>query len=213
VVAALLEAAGVHVATNRAAVGLHDGALVLADGERLEAGVVFAAPRLAGPRIAGLPADAEGFLPIDAHCAVVAGVYAAGDVTAGPFKQSAVAAQQADAAAAAIAAESGADVRTPPCDPVLRGLLLTGGEPLYLRRGPADAGVASHQALWWPPVKVPGRHLASFVISGGASAEPLVDRDPDGEWRLAWPHALDLKATLQHPGRQQRHGSPAPETS
>jgi hypothetical protein len=62
---------------------------------------------------------------------------------------------------------------------VLRGLLLTGGDPLYLRHDAHRGSVASHQALWWPPVKFAGHHLASFVVSGGTTHEPLVDREPD----------------------------------
>jgi sulfide:quinone oxidoreductase len=60
-------------------------------------------------------------------------VFAAGDVTAFPVKQGGLAAQQAEAAAATIAAATGADVQPRPFRPVLRGLVLTGGSPQYLR--------------------------------------------------------------------------------
>ena len=61
----------------------------------------------AGTRPAGLPHDAEGFVPVDEH-GRVAGcdrVFAAGDVTDFPLKQGGLAAQQADAAADAILAD------------------------------------------------------------------------------------------------------------
>jgi sulfide:quinone oxidoreductase len=61
-----------------------DGALLLADGGSVPADRVVALPRSVGTRIPGLPADAEGFVPVDEH-GRVAGlehVYAAGDVTA-----------------------------------------------------------------------------------------------------------------------------------
>ena len=53
-------------------------------------------------------------------------VFAAGDIANFPIKQGGLAAQQADAAAEAIAAEAGAQVDPQPFKPVLRGILLTG---------------------------------------------------------------------------------------
>jgi hypothetical protein len=121
------------------------------------------------------------------------GVYAAGDATAFPIKQGGLATQQADAVAAALAADLGALPATPPFSPVLRGLLLTGGAPLYLRaelRGKhavgrsrtvsgALRGEVSIRALWWPPGKVAGRYLAPYLATARPVAlgrEPLVDR-------------------------------------
>jgi sulfide:quinone oxidoreductase len=94
-------------------------------------------------------------------------VYAAGDATNSPIKQGGVATQQADAAAEAIAARAGADVEPQPFRPVLRGLLLTGATPRYMRaelsggRG-ADSRVSDH-ALWWPPSKIAGKRLAPYL--------------------------------------------------
>src|SRR6185295_2868510 len=98
------------------------------------------------------------------------GVLAAGDATTFPVKQGGLATQQADAAAATIAHELGALVEPRPFVPVLRGLLLTGGAPLYLRaeldatgvpraagtRTRRLAGEVSSRALWWPPGKIAG---------------------------------------------------------
>jgi len=54
-----------------------------------------------------------------------------------------------------------------PFDPVLRGLLLTGGAPRFLRAeltgGRGETSVAQSQALWWPPGKIVGRYLAPFL--------------------------------------------------
>ena len=61
-------------------------------------------------------------------------VFAAGDITSFPVKQGGIAAQQAVAAAEAIAVLAGASLVPHPFRPVLRGLLLTGAEPQYLRR-------------------------------------------------------------------------------
>ena len=58
----------------------------------------------------------------------------------------------------------GAEVEPTPFKPVLRGLLLTGMVPRYLRSqvGTAES-VADTEALWWPPAKIVGRYLAPFL--------------------------------------------------
>ena len=165
-----------------------DDVLWLNDGQAMTADTVISLPRLAGPRLPGLPCDDEGFLPTDAHGCVMGArrVLAAGDVTTFPIKQGGLATQQADAAAATIAHELGAAVEARPFVPVLRGLLLTGGAPLYLRaeldragrrrsggaRRLSLAGEVSSRALWWPPGKVAGRYLAPYL----ATARPVVAR-------------------------------------
>ena len=93
-------------------------------------------------------------------------MYAAGDATQFPLKQGGIAAQQADTVAAEIAARVGADVEPEPFKPVLRGLLLTGMVPRYLRGEPGTAKSAvDTEALWWPPSKIVGRHLAPFLAA------------------------------------------------
>jgi sulfide:quinone oxidoreductase len=139
---------------------------------------VVALPQLAGPRLSGLPHDANGFIPIDHHCQVAGeiDVWAAGDATSFPVKQGGIAAQQADAAAEAIAARAGAPIRPSPFRPVLRGLLLTGMVPRFLR---AQAGTAASaidtEPLWWPPAKIVGRHLAPFLAAHLGLSEVLPD--------------------------------------
>ena len=119
-------------------------------------------------RIAGLPRDEHGFVPVDAHGRVegLRDVWAAGDCTAFPIKQGGLAAQQADAAAAAIAAYAGAGVVPSPFAPVLRGVLLTGRGRRWIRRSletAGDHGEAQRRALWWPPTKVAGAYLAPYL--------------------------------------------------
>src|SRR4051812_16622598 len=128
-VARLLHRAGVAFVGDTAPDSVLGDALLLRDGRLLTADAVIALPRLLGRHVTGLPADPDGFISIDEHARVtgVPGVFAAGDVTAGPIKQGGLATQQADAAAEAIAAEAGADLEPRPYRPVLRGLLLTGG--------------------------------------------------------------------------------------
>jgi sulfide:quinone oxidoreductase len=111
------------------------------------------------------------------------GVYAAGDLTAFPVKQGGIAAQQADAVAEAVAAAAGADVDPKPFEPVLRGLLLTGSAPTYLRAelsgGRGETSLAASEALWWPPGKIVGRHLAPF-LARVAGVEPLAPLETPG---------------------------------
>jgi sulfide:quinone oxidoreductase len=177
-----LAGAGVDLVTSGAAVSAFEGAVRLASGEMIGADLAVALPELAGPRIAGLPQDDEGYLPVDEHGRVLGctDVYAAGDVTDFPVKHGGLAAQQADAVADAIAAGLGAVGHPEPFRPIMRALLLTGRDPLYLRAELGTggffpvAGTISTEPLWSPPEKVGGRHLASFLATGAPGA-PLTD--------------------------------------
>lgn len=143
---------------------------VLAGDRRIGVDRTLALPVPAGPAIAGLPADPLGFVPVDEHGRVpgVEAVYAAGDATTSKIKQGGLAAQQAVAAAEAIAAAHGADLDPQPFRPVLRGMLLTGGQRRWLRAPagatPGHAEAALH-ALWWPPTKIATRYLAPYLMS------------------------------------------------
>jgi sulfide:quinone oxidoreductase len=168
-VRALLDERGVIVHTGRHATEVRAGELVLLHGDALPVERVVSLPRLVGPALPGVPHDPEGFISVDlyGHVRGVPRVYAAGDVTTCPIKQGGVAAQQADAAAETIAAAAGAPVKPRPFRPVLRGLLLTGGTPRFMRAEVAggrggDWQVADH-ALWWPPSKVAGHYLAPYL--------------------------------------------------
>ncbi len=61
---------GIRLRTGHAAVAFDNGRVELDAGESIEADQVIALPRLAGEAIAGLPHDADGFIPVDEHCAV-----------------------------------------------------------------------------------------------------------------------------------------------
>jgi sulfide:quinone oxidoreductase len=171
-----LDRAGVDLITSAAAVGAFEGAVRLESGALIDADLAVALPELVGPRIAGLPHDAEGYLPVDEHLRVVGAtdVYAAGDATAFPIKHGGLGAQQADAVADAIGARLGAVGHPEPFRPVLRALLLTGGAPLYLSGELPAPATVSTEPLWSPPDKLAGRYLASF-LSGGVFDAPLED--------------------------------------
>jgi sulfide:quinone oxidoreductase len=149
------------------------------DAEPIPADRVVSLPRLSGPRIPGLPADQHGFIPVDLYGRVreLGDVYAAGDATDFPIKQGGLATQQADAAAETIAAEAGATLEPRPFRPVLRGLLLTGDTPRFMRAevsgGRGEDWEVSESALWWPPSKIAGRYLSPYMgIRHGEFARP-----------------------------------------
>jgi sulfide:quinone oxidoreductase len=149
----------------------YDGrTLTLMPGSRqLEVERVVALPILHGPAIDGLPSDPEGFVHVDELCRVpgLDGVYAAGDATTFAIKQGGVGSQQADIVAALIARAAGAAVPEPGTRPLLRAILFTGGQPLYLRAtvtgGESVSSSASHRCPWWPPHKIAARHLAPYL--------------------------------------------------
>jgi sulfide:quinone oxidoreductase len=150
-------------------------------GRRLEGGRILALPRLRGRAPQGVPADPDGFITVDAHGRVVGAdhVWAAGDGIAFPVKFGGLAAEQADAAAADIAADAGAAVERTPFRPVLRGRLLTGRGPRYLRHdaaGGAGEGEATSHTLWWPPGKINGRYLAPWLAA--RDEETIADHLP-----------------------------------
>jgi NADH dehydrogenase FAD-containing subunit len=110
--------------------------------------------------------DRDGFVPVDLHGRVpgVPGVLAAGDCTPYPVRHPSLAAQQAAAAAAWIAAEAGYGTVAEPFTPVPRGILpsrlrwyleapLTGGQ--------GDATRISAMPLWLPELRFQARFLGS----------------------------------------------------
>ena len=164
----LLGLRGIEVECGCAAIAWRDGVLEVAGDRSVEADAVVALPQLIGPALSGLPHEGGGFVPTDLEGRVVGttDVYAAGDATQFRPKQGGLATQQADAVAVAIAADAGANVVPAPYHPVLRGLLLTGFVPRYLRTDlRAGTSVVDTEALWWPPAKVVGRYLAPFLAA------------------------------------------------
>jgi len=176
-VARRLAAAGVYLRTGSFAQEYAEGKLWLELEGPIHADLVIALPRLHGPELAGLPADDDGFVPVDAYARVrgVDRVWAVGDMTSWPLKQGGLATQQADVAAADIAARvAGVDVQVRPFKPKLQGMLLTGEDPLFLERRPhaPPSSEASSEFLWWPVQKVAGRHLGPYLESLGAPVVP-----------------------------------------
>ena len=184
VIRRLLDDSEVILHTSSYGVPGRHGRLYLSPGDRsLTVDRIVTEPRLAGPRLRGVPCGPDGFIHTDAHGRVpgLDNVFAAGDATAFPVKQGGLAAQQADAVAEAIAASVGADVDPQPFRPILRGTLLTGGRARYLRAdisgAAGDDSVASSDPLWWPPNKLCGRYLAPYLSSQTGEAADVMPQD------------------------------------
>jgi sulfide:quinone oxidoreductase len=174
-VSALLGEAGIEViASAYAEVPSWDTVVVSPEERHLKVDRVVALPELYGPAVRGLPAADHGFIPIDAHARVrgADGVYAAGDAVDFAIKHGGISAQQADAAAEAIAAQAGAPIEPAPFAPTIHGMLLTGGAPRYLRAhitgGYGFSSEISEQPLWSPPRKIVAKYLGPRLEQASA---------------------------------------------
>jgi sulfide:quinone oxidoreductase len=184
-VAARLAEAGISTRLSTVVGRFDDGELFVIAGEPLAADAAVALPALEVPPLPGLPQRENGFVETSTAMHVVGldAVWAAGDATRFPIKQGGLAAQQADVAARSIAARAGAQVPIEAFQPVLRGALITGGAPDFLRSSIADRGAdvaAVGRALWSPPTKVAAKHLGPYMARavGKESSEELADLEP-----------------------------------
>ncbi len=146
------------------------GEIVINPGDRrLHVNRVVALPELYGPAVRGIPLGEHGFIRVDPHGRVrdVEDVYAAGDAIDFPIKHGGLGSQQADAAALSIAARAGAEVTAEPFRPVIHGMLLTDGKPLYLTShiagGHGFSSEVSETPTWSPPSKIAARFLAPYL--------------------------------------------------
>jgi sulfide:quinone oxidoreductase len=167
---ALLAERGIGLFTESVPARVGARGLEIAGAERIAVERVVALPGLRGPRIDGVAHDDDGFIVTDRYQAVpgARAIWAAGDGTAFPVKQGGLAAQQADAAAASIAAHLGAAVVAEPFRPALRGLLL---DPRGARLLERDTGEPSETDIWWPPSKIAARHLAPYLAAATGARE------------------------------------------
>jgi sulfide:quinone oxidoreductase len=169
-VSELLQNAGIELISSGYAEIPSEGHLVINPGDRrLEVDRVIALPELYGPSVRGIPLGEHGFIHVDpgGHVPDVGPIYAAGDAIEFPIKHGGLGSQQADAAAQSIAALAGAPVTPAPFDPVVRGILLTGGKPLYLTAeisgGHGFSSEVSDTPSWSPPSKVASKYLAPYL--------------------------------------------------
>lgn len=182
----LLAGRGINVVTKTHPVKFQDGEMSVVPGDPIAADAAVCGPSLEGRPIDGLPHDGGGFVPVDAHGQVsgLERVFAVGDITNFPVKQGGIAAQQADAAAEAIAARLGGDLEPQPFDPVLRGKLMTGEAPQYLygrlTGGHGESSSFSDQPSWHDDGKIVGKYIAPF-LSSISNVDPPTSFSPTGE--------------------------------
>jgi sulfide:quinone oxidoreductase len=193
-IAELLADRGIELVHGTTSLSFAAGELQIAPGGSIPADRVVALPRLEGSRLNGVFSDPQGFLPTDPFGQVLreTDIWAAGDATSFPLKQGGIAAQQADAAAESIAARAGAKLEPSPFRPVLRGLLLTGMSPRFLRaEGSPAVSLVDTEPLWWPPAKIVGRYLAPFLAEHLGLSELL----PDAARESAVPVEIEFDRT------------------
>jgi sulfide:quinone oxidoreductase len=171
-VAALLAERGVRFYGGERPSRFARGRLEVVPRGQIEADAVVSLPCLEGRRIAGVPHDEEGFIPVDEHCRVLGEerLFAVGDVTSFPVKQGGIATQQADVAAEAIAAEVGGDLDPQRFDPVLRAELWTGRDRRYLEGwlagGHGESSTIGTEPPWGESRgKIVGRYVSDFLAA------------------------------------------------
>lgn len=196
-ISALLAEAGIVVHLRDHVVEIDAGSVRLLDRRVIPADAVVMVPRLVGPKLDGLHASEDGFVPVAPDCRVrgLERVFVIGDASSFPVKQGGIASQQADTAAGITAGLAGAAVTPRAFDPVLRGLLLTGTAARYLRSelspGHGESSETSLDPLWWPPAKIAGRYLGPFLAER-VGLEHSAPSDPD---HLAVEIPLDSRIT------------------
>ena len=148
--------------------------------------VLISLPIVGGPFIAGVATDASGFVEVDETLKVCRSerVWAAGGCVAAALEHTALAARQADAAIAAIAAEctdgDAANPATPSAAPELTGILLTGQRDQWLAENPLGTREPSTRCLWWPPGRAVGQLLAEHIAAWDPSMEHALLSYPGG---------------------------------
>jgi sulfide:quinone oxidoreductase len=169
-VSELLAERDIEVISGATPIKYDSGLLTVSPGAAVDADVVLSLPRLEGRQIGGVPHDLNGFVAVDDHGRIrgLRHAFAAGDITSFPVKQGGLATQQADVVAEAIAADIGCEVEGKTFDPILRGVLWTGAEPLYLSGylagGHGETSTATDEAPWGGDEqgKLVGRYLTPF---------------------------------------------------
>jgi sulfide:quinone oxidoreductase len=146
------------------------GEVVINPGDRrLSCDRVVALPELYGPPVRGIPLGEHGFIRVNPYGQVPGAgpIYAAGDAVEFAVKQGGISSQQADVAALSIAALAGAPVTPEPFQPVIRGMLLTGAEPLYITAhitgGHGFNSEVTDAPTWSPPSKIAAKYLAPYL--------------------------------------------------
>jgi sulfide:quinone oxidoreductase len=164
-VAEMLVSAGVRVRTEAIVADVERHQLCFADGGRLAFSALVALPYLRGPRIPGLPTDPDGYVVTGPRGEVAGRVFAAGDATDFPVKQGGLATQQAEVAAASVAALAGLSEPPKPLHAVLRGVLPVRERCLHLERDLVTGRSRVDRTASRPSHRVAGGRLQNLLDS------------------------------------------------
>ena len=173
-VAEVLAGCKIAVHTQTTPVVFRDGALVVVPGQAIRTQQVVSIPVPEGRQIRGFGRTGADSSPVDEHGRVEGrdDVFAVGDMTAFPIKQVESRRSRLMLPRSGLRL-AGAEIEPRPFRPVLRGLLLTGLRPRFLRSDPlAGSSEVDMEPLWWPPGKIAGRYLAPFAEHLGLSSSP-----------------------------------------
>lgn len=164
-ISSLLQRRRIALHTSSEVATIEGGTVRTSKGALIPAAVTVAVPVIRARAFAGVPADAAGFIRVDEYCRVSGGVdvFAAGDCTNSRLKQGGLAAQQADTAAAGIAALAGAPVTLEPLQPELHAVLFTGETPLHIDQTGARPIRLSSAGPSATGGKIVARHLTSYL--------------------------------------------------
>jgi sulfide:quinone oxidoreductase len=170
-VGALLRKRGITVHLDSETLGIDDGFVRTSRGASIPSDATVAVPVIRPNSFPGVPTDDAGFIIVDDHCRVGTdgNVFAAGDCTNLQLKHGGIAAQQADTAAAEIAALAGANVTPTPLRPQLHALLFTGETPLPLGQTGGEGGSRPR-----PTEKIEARYLTPYLHATEPSLPTLV---------------------------------------
>jgi sulfide:quinone oxidoreductase len=176
----LLANANISVYT-RSEIRHQDGPLLHTPAGDLRPDLIVTVPHITGPNVRGIAGDAlDRFLHVDEHCRVTGAggrIYSAGDATHLPVKQGGVGAQQADTAAASIVHLAGLGPKPEPLHPVIRGVLLTGGQPLYLTAHLIAGEGVRAQVARTPPWPIDDKIVAEELSVYLAELNAAMDAD------------------------------------
>jgi sulfide:quinone oxidoreductase len=169
---ALLRQRGITVVLNSEIRSMEEGLVRTAGGASIPSDATVAVPVIRPRQFSGVPTDEAGFIIVDDYCrvAIDGDVFAVGDCTNLPVKQGGLAAQQADTAAAGIAAIAGAPVAPTALQPQLQAFLFTGESPLRLGRPRTDKGRGDPA-----PEKIEARYLTPYLKGATPSLPALAE--------------------------------------
>ena len=174
-VAEILRGRGITVLLESEALDVEEGLVRTSTGTAIQSDVTVSIPVIRAHEFPGVPIDDAGFIVVDDHCRVGTErtVFAAGDCTNQPLKQGGIAAQQADVAAAGIAAIAGAATQPEPLRPRLHAVLFTGEGIVEL--GEADGRRTHEPAGQEPLAKIDARYLTPYLRAANPPLPTLAD--------------------------------------